>query len=1391
MKEKLNIRFLVQLLVVAIIASGGWFFLHRYQLKRNPAALLDMATVAESEGKTDRAARFVGLYLNVAGGDSEARIRYANLLEQQPTTRNSVYKVMQVREQLLLDKPENHAIRRQVVTAGLKLGLYDDTLRHVNYLLKAFPNDGTIHYQLGLCLQGRGEDEKAANAFVAAVDKTPSLIEAYDRLARLYRNRLNESKNADDALEKMIKNNPSSFQAYLIRANSRETVALKNADNALLKDAEKDLQEARRLAPDDADVLLASEKAARDKGNMEKARGYLKHATDKHPKDRRVFTLWAIHESLGGRELEALKWLRQGVKEFPDDPSLLFNLASSLIQSGKLAEGEEILAEMDRLKLVPAQIDLLRARILMAEQKWTEASLLLEKTRPLLAETPDLAIRSHLFLAECYEHLGDVDRQIAVLKQATTADQTNPLARSQYADALSKLGRFDEALEQYRRVMGSGQKADGSWTKVASLELRRNLNRSRDQQQWPPFDNAIKQAEKQSPGSIQVPLLRAEALRAQRRTGEAKELLEKTRDQFPKALEPWVALAGLEDSEGHSAEAFVLLNTAEKRLKVTALPGNPEVNASRLQELASAYMRMGKDADASRLVKQIVQLQPLDLKARLPLFDLALRAGNLEEMKKAIEGIKRLEGPGGALGNYDSARLLLWQAQKGDKAAIGQARALLVQVAARRPTWSKVPLVEGELDELEGKRDKSLENYLKAIELGERQPNLIRQVTELLCTNHRYAEADQVVRKLLDGAFVSADLQMLGADLSYLAADKKRALSLAQQAVPPDSKNYRDHIWLGHLLWAVDKKVDAEAAFIKATELADTEPDAWIALIQFYMASDKKQQAKAALNKAKLKLTTERTAIGLAQCNKAYGQEDQALELVGRAAASKTADATVLRGAAEYYLKLDKGAEAIPLLRRLLEEKNASPQDKIWSRRTLALALAAQGSIRDFPKSVELLDTNLKANASNPDDLFAKARVLATKASDRPKAVGIMESLSQKQPLSAPQQFFLARLYDLDQNVAGTRKAMLSALTAEGDNPSYLEYYAGFLLRHKDLQEARTWIEKLQQVQPHSFEAVSLYSQLVALQSKSPSLSESERQKQLSDVVTRVLDYVDKQDSLPNDPSDRRRRAAGLLDGLSQTVQECKTTFVPAAEKLYRQWAAESKQPESVLILADFLGRQNQTAETLALCERALKTCAPDLVLSTSLRALETLPSTDPRLAKVEQWLNEAILKRPDLNVPLVVLLAQLRERQGRIADAKELYGKVIQKDPSNLVALNNLAFILALEGDKSGHGQALKLVTQAIAIAGPIGPVLDTRATVYLALGKNDLALKDLLDALAQAPTPASYYHLAVAYQRSNQPEDALKALEKAKDLGLRPDRLHFLERDGYSKMRVELTRK
>jgi tetratricopeptide (TPR) repeat protein len=172
----------------------------------------------------------------------------------------------------------------------------------------------------------------------------------------------------------------------------------------------------------------------------------------------------------------------------------------------------------------------------------------------------------------------------------------------------------------------------------------------------------------------------------------------------------------------------------------------------------------------------------------------------------------------------------------------------------------------------------------------------------------------------------------------------------------------------------------------------------------------------------------------------------------------------------------------------------------------------------------------------------------------------------------------------------------------------------------------------------------------------------------------------------------------------------------------------------------------------------------------------------------MERRLQSALQKSPEL-LPLWSALAFLRHIQGRYDEAEVLCRQVLDKDPHNIAALNNLAWLLAFKSSQ-GPQQALELVQRAYQVIGPHPRLLDTRAVIYLALGQINLALKDLEDVLAESPEPSTYFHLAQARLLTNNRQAAGEALRQAKNRGLKETSrsLHPLERVTYQHLCREL---
>jgi tetratricopeptide (TPR) repeat protein len=155
------------------------------------------------------------------------------------------------------------------------------------------------------------------------------------------------------------------------------------------------------------------------------------------------------------------------------------------------------------------------------------------------------------------------------------------------------------------------------------------------------------------------------------------------------------------------------------------------------------------------------------------------------------------------------------------------------------------------------------------------------------------------------------------------------------------------------------------------------------------------------------------------------------------------------------------------------------------------------------------------------------------------------------------------------------------------------------------------------------------------------------------------------------------------------------------------------------------------------------------------------------------QKIGEEILRviaenEPD-NTEAITALALLLFTTDRVAESAQLYQRVLELEPDNILAINNLAWILCEE--KGRPQQALELAERGLEEAPEYIDLIDTRGVVYYRLGKFDKAVEDFNRCINLYPREApgrvaSYFHLGRALVGLGQKNEAIENLNKTLEL-------------------------
>jgi tetratricopeptide (TPR) repeat protein len=137
----------------------------------------------------------------------------------------------------------------------------------------------------------------------------------------------------------------------------------------------------------------------------------------------------------------------------------------------------------------------------------------------------------------------------------------------------------------------------------------------------------------------------------------------------------------------------------------------------------------------------------------------------------------------------------------------------------------------------------------------------------------------------------------------------------------------------------------------------------------------------------------------------------------------------------------------------------------------------------------------------------------------------------------------------------------------------------------------------------------------------------------------------------------------------------------------------------------------------------------------------------------------KAVIAADPTDIPALLLSARADMAAGSNADVISAYRTVLNIDSSNPTALNNLAYLLAVDN----ADEALKLAQKAAEVA-PDSPIVqDTLGWIYYRKGLYSIAVRYLKTAVDKDPNPRRQFHLAMSYLKVGDQTEGRKIMREA----------------------------
>ena len=1441
MRVSVNWRFLLGFFLVLAVSFVGLHFFHRYQVRQQAGAFLIQADAARDATPTnsEREMAYLQRYLVSRPNANDERERFARLLGASAKSNKQLQNAFIVIEDVLRRDPSRDSLRKFAVEIALNpnLQLTAEAKGHLEILREKKPGDGELENLYAFCLGRDGQFQESAELYEIAYTHKPDQVTAYDSRAFLLREKLSKVDEADKVIRLMVEKNPDQYLAHFLQARywrscgkleaAAAAIALAkragpNELAVILFSAELSLEMSRKLSqtrrPEDIKVA---------EGKLAEARLELERGIPLHAKSADLHLLYLLKARMEPTPRAAVDVLQAGLRAIPDNPDLLESLADYQIQANDSAGAVTALSKLEKMGVPPDRLAFNRSNLLILKEDWVLAAEAFEAVRRNSVGNPQRLRLASLRAAECYEEIGETDRRLESFTRAIPDDSKDPIwvaALLGQARAYTAMGRIEDALITYQKLVDHeelGKIATSALVQVARLRMILVL-RTVDpaKQDWKLAEQAVKLAVQTFPDDIEVLLIQSDLHVLRKQPAEANKIVEALFAKWPKDPAVWVAKASQQYREvSHEAGvAFMergrkeLGDTVEMRLAQARFldPKFPDAGRqmNSLGEATEKFTNSGRRrlyrglaelaglSGNTKLADQfwdlVVKVQPSDLAAHLIRFDRFLKADDDANLKLVLADISRVDGETGASTRAARAYYLIWDAQRKAKQnvsnteSLDEALVLLDSLERDRPNWSRVSLGKARVWDLRNNRDEALPQYRRAVDRGVSDSQILRRLIELLASKGQFTEANDVLSKLPDSASGSPDTQRLAAEISLETANPKRALELAAKAIPSDSKNPADWLWLGRVRDKAGDRGGAGQAYQQAVTLNPKAPDGWLLLIQHLATTSKTNPPDYAEAKAKIELASKevpesvRTLL-LAQCHELIGQYKQAQELYLKARLEKPNDPRVQYAEADFLMKTMQWASAREAWERLIPLTTASADDKAFAKKMVAICFAADPDYATSQRAVELLGMvpggELRNPISNetPQQRLTRAQALAMQRDRASKLFAAALFEGERASLTPADRFMLAKLYNQLGERKKVRTTMLELLATSERSPlqlAYLSFFTTWLTDLQDYTEAAIWLTKLEQLQPDAPRTAELQIRILAGRKNMP-------------AAKATLQKL----------ADKQSAQLGAIAQLAERVG-----LLTEAEEYYKKFevANLAKRPEVVLARAEFYGRNNRLKEAMEICDRAWENCSPLVVSQVCISILGSSEPGEIRelIVQVTKRIEDAVQTKGIPKAAVQTQMAFLRNLAGDYDGAITIFRSQASADQTGVagkqaraLALNNLAYLVAVHLRQ--HDDALAQIKVARGLIGDNSDLLDTQALVLMHRGtKADYEeARPLLEGIvAAAPSGVAYFHLALLEKKQNKKEEKLIAWQDANRLLLKASDLHPMERREYEAMKSEL---
>jgi len=547
----------------------------------------------------------------------------------------------------------------------------------------------------------------------------------------------------------------------------------------------------------------------------------------------------------------------------------------------------------------------------------------------------------------------------------------------------------------------------------------------------------------------------------------------------------------------------------------------------------------------------------------------------------------------------------------------------------------------------------------------------------------------------------------------------------------------------------------AEDVLEKAAAAAPTAPEAALALAQVFLVADLPEKAETQARKVLGMSPGNAEALWTLAASQSRRADWEGADQTYRELAALP-DRRFRSAHALFIYHRGKRADAVAELEQLFE------RDKD-NRELRTQLLAALLELNQNDRARAIIAGALKRNPNDTDALLQRSE-LWLRSGNAVEAANDLTNVLHSQPDSPQAHYLLAIVEEAGGREESARQQLDEALKLDRHLLAARIEMAKNLMR---ANQAKAAVQVLDAAPPSQKNA-----QAVVIEQNWALLQAGEIR-----AVRQILDQLLPANKMPelllqdsaaklaeHDYEGARRRAEQVLEVSPEDVRAARviaqayTAQHQSAKAQERLEQISATRPKSEA-LRELMGGWYLNAGKMDEAGAAFEAALADDPNSTSAElGLADVERHQKHLDTAIQRVSRVLSVEPR-NIKAALMIADFQREAGNMQASIEGYRAALKIDGSNVVGLNNLAYLIAPENP----AEALELAQKAAAIAPGNPTIQDTLGRVYYCQGSYVEAVDYLKTVFEKEPTAQHQFHLAMSYLRSGDRVTGGKLLESA----------------------------